>query len=126
MKQFSDPEIQCGEGKNYFTFLIKTILDSSDNDSILLTKNLQMKKKKMSQTSNYLKTNTNLISAFFILYLMIFCVITLRYIPNFYTSAKSADLYLSKMSIKYFSDYFPQQGLTQVKFSFNSAAIDVF
>ncbi len=75
---------------------------------------MNQKKKKFSQNSRYLKINTNIISVFFVLYLMVFCMICLRYLPNFYATSVKDDLFKSKYNIKYFSHYFSKQGITQV------------
>lgn len=75
---------------------------------------LNQKKKKFSQNSRYLKINTNIISVFFVLYLMVFCMIFIRYLPNFYSSTVKDDLFKSKYNLKYFSHYFSKQGFTQV------------
>ena len=88
--------------------------DSSDIDSNLEMKNFIYNRNKI-MNSQYLKTNANIISTYLVLYILIFCIISITYFPNFYSIYEKADLYDKKTKIKYFSEYFSNQGISQVK-----------
>lgn len=68
----------------------------------------------MSNNSKYLKVNSNIISMFYIMYLVIFLIIFAKYIPNFYSVYETQKMYKSKREIKYFSEYFSEIKICQV------------
>lgn len=80
-----------------------TKLDIPENEYLLI-KNTKVPSKQIEIIS--LKTLPIL---FFIIFLMIFCLILIKFVPNFFLTANTKHLYLIKHSFKYFSEYFSDQ-----------------
>ena len=118
MKQRLDTDIPILEGK-----LISNYTDSSD-DHQLLANNFIKRNKKITENSQFLKFNTNIISMFFVLYLTIFAVISIKYVPNFYSVSNRIELYNAKTRIKYFSEFFSSQPICKVKLNSNLVSFE--
>jgi hypothetical protein len=76
--------------------------ESSEDDNLITQKVSRRKNKEIEMTKS-------LPSVFFVLFLLIFCLILLRFVPSFCNVAKSNHFYLIKSSVKYFSEYFSDE-----------------
>jgi hypothetical protein len=80
-------------------------LDIAEEEGCLIIKK-DIKKRRKQFESLYMKT---LPTVFFILFLMIFCMILIRFVPNFYSAAGSKHFFLAKDKIKYLPEYFADE-----------------
>jgi len=106
MKSLSDAEPTRGE-------------DSSDSDSINMTKNMKKKQNTLCRSSKFLTTNSNLISAFFIIYLVVFSIILVKYVPSTYIVLRDHQLSEVKFKIHYMFEYFSNQRISQFLLAFS-------
>jgi len=58
--------------------------------------------------------NSNLISAFFVIYLAVFSIILVKYVPSFYVSTRNQFLSEVKFKSHYLSEYFSNQWILQI------------
>ena len=94
--------------------IIKEIENCSNNDtdeenSLLMSAERHHRKRTLTK---YEIVNMKILpSIFFILFLLIFCFMILKFVPNFYFVSKDNHFYHIKSSVKSFYEYFSDQNL---------------
>ena len=83
---------------------------------MLLNQN-SIKKKiiKISQNNKFLTNNANILSIYIVVYLSIFFLISIEYLPKFYETYKKVSFYNAKTHFEFLSEYFSKPGIVQVK-----------
>jgi hypothetical protein len=92
-----------------------SVVDSEDEN--LLLSNALMNKNKRALVKYEIVNMKALPNVFSALFLIILCLISVKYVPNFYFIAKTNHFYHIKGSVNSFSDYFSDQNIYfRVKF----------
>lgn len=86
-----------------------SVVDSEDENLIL--SNPIMNKNKRALVKYEMVNMKALPNVYSALFLIIFCLISVKYVPNFYFIAKNNHFYHLKSSVKSFSEYFSEKNI---------------